>query len=121
MQALALRTLRILSSLSAEENVCFCRWARLKEMMDRCDENMLAADYMDCARFFIAAEKYDDAEDAIFHGAELAGTQRKAYILQGKALLIDLLRLSDQALVLGGLPRNEVFGAINDLEKWEKA
>jgi len=35
--------------------------------------------------------------------------------------LIGLLSLSDRALILGGLPRDEVFEAINDLEKWEKA
>ena len=89
--------------------------------MSICESELTAADYMDCARFFMAGGKYDDGEDAIFVAVEISGEQRREYMIQGKALLIDLLHLPDQALVLGGLPRDEVFEAINDLEKWEKA
>ena len=120
-QARDLRALRILSSLYEEENVCVCRHDRLKELMDRCAENLLPSDYLDCAQFFMAGEQYADGEDAIFYALELAGEERAGYIQQGKVLLGELLCLSEHALVLGGLSKEEVTDAINDLEKWEKA
>ena len=90
--------------------------------MESCDAELQAQDYLNCARFLMAAEKLDDGEDAIFHAVEMAQEdEKREYIISGKALLIGLLSLSDRALILGGLPRDEVFQAINDLEKWEKA
>lgn len=115
------RALRLLSALSGEDAVCEARHQRLQELMQRCREDLTAADYLACARFFMAGGKFDDGEDAVFHAVEAAGNEPGEYLLAGRALLIEILSLSDQALVLGGLPRNEVFDAIHDLEKWEKA
>lgn len=121
-QAHFLRALRLLSALWEEENICEARYGRLLELMESCDAELQAQDYLNCARFLMAAEKLDDGEDAIFHAVEMAQEdEKREYIISGKALLIGLLSFSDRALILGGLPRDEVFQAINDLEKWEKA
>lgn len=118
-QALLLRTLRLLCALSGEEALCLERSARLRELMDACENDLTAEDYLACARFFMAGEHFEQGEDALFLGAEIARDPR-VYVLQGVALLRRLLLLSDSVLITGGLPREDVLRAINDLEAWEK-
>lgn len=119
-QALLLRTLRLLCSLYGEEVLCVERSLRLRELMDACADALSAEDYLGCARFFIAGEHFDYAEDAIFLAVE-AARDRHVCVLQGVALLRGLLLLSDSVLTPGGLPREDVLRAIDDLEAWEKA
>ncbi len=116
-----LRALRLLVLFSGDESVCRARQMRLKEIMARCGDMLEAADYLACARFFAAAGEYAACEDAVFLGAETEAGNDGAYRAQGRAILAGLLSLPDEGLLLGGLPRNEVYQAMNDLEKWEKA
>ena len=117
--ALFLRALRLLSALSGEEALCVERSARLKELMDACQDDLTAEDYLRCARFFMAGEHFDHGEDALFLAVE-AAEDKHYYVLQGRALLRALLLLPDGTLTPGGLPRAEVLRAIDDLEMWEK-
>lgn len=116
-----LRALRLLLLFSEDESVCRARQMRLKEMMACCGDMLCAQDYFACARFFAAAGEYAACEDAVFLGAEAEAGNDGAYRTQGRAILEGLISLSDEGLLLGGLPRDEVYQAIKDFEKWEKA
>ena len=118
--SLLLRSLRLLSSLSGEEPVCIARCTRLRELMDACEDSLTADDYLCCARFFMAGEHFDDGEDAAFMAVESAD-EPETYIRQGIELFRELLTLPDGTLVPGGLLREDVIRAINDLESWEQA
>lgn len=113
-----LRTLRLLSSLYAEEALCAERSPRLKELMQACAADLTEEDYLRCARFFLAGDYLEDCEDAIFNGLELARDPADA-IAQGKEMLESMLLLPDSTLIPAGMPREDVFSALNDLEAWE--
>ena len=117
---LLLRTLRLLCMLSDQEPMCVARCARLRELMDGCEPFLSAEDYIRCARFFMAGEHFDHGEDAIFLAVETADAPGD-YIRRGLELLKGLLPLPDSALVLGGLPREDVTRAMEDLQAWGTA
>lgn len=112
--------LRILSSLHEEETLCEERGRRLRELMDDCDDEMTPEDYLNCARFFLAGEHLTDCEDAVFMAVEIA-LDKKAPIRQGKEMLQQMLHLPETTLIPGGMTREEIRTAIDDLETWEKA
>lgn len=115
-----LHILRLLSALHEEETLCEERGGRLRELMDECSDEMLPEDYLNCARFFLAGEHLTDCEDAIFMAVEMA-RDKQACILQGKEMLQIILHLPDTTLIPGGMNRDEILAAIEDLETWEKA
>lgn len=117
-ELLLLRALRILCYLSNEEPICIERSSRLKTLMDACADSLMPEDYMRCARFFMAGEHFDHGEDAIFLAVEQSD-HPDDWIFQGLSLLRGLLCLPDSVLIPGGLPRADVFRAIDDLEAWE--
>ena len=117
-QRLYLRTLRLLSSLHEEETLCEERGVRLRKLMDLCGEEMEISDYLSCARFFLSGERLTDCEDAIFMAVELA-REPGDVIREGRGLLMAMLQLPDSALILAGMPRQDVIRAIEDLEAWE--
>jgi len=114
------RSLQLLAALDEEETLCVERAMRLKELMDACAQRLSPEDYMACARFFLAGEKYDHCEDAIFLAIEEAREKAKL-IIQGREMLNDMLLLPENALLSGGMTRQEVMEAIEDLEAWEKS
>lgn len=118
-QRLMLHILQLLSSLHGEETLCEARALRLRKMMDICGDDMQAGDYLQCARFFLAGERLADCEDAIFMAADIA-QDRQACVNEGKEMLQAMLYLPDTTLILGGMTRDEILGAIEDLEMWEK-
>ena len=119
-QTLLLRTLRLLSSLYEEEVLCNERSQRLYELMEACEDDLTADDYLRCARFFMAGEHFDHGEDALFLAMDVADDPGY-YALQGLALLKSLLLLPDSTLTPGGLPRADVERAIEDLKSWRRA
>lgn len=114
-----LLVLRLLGNLYEEEILCVERGPRMKELADELEEDLTADDYFLCARFFVAGERYADAEDALFLGLPMSEDET-AYAAAGAELLRPLLQEPEQALILAGLPRDEVEQAIKDLEGWEK-
>ena len=108
---------RLLASLSEESELCALRAERLREMTAACDDMMTSDDFFACAKFFSAGERFDLAEDAVFHAAERASDVPYA-ILQGRAVLMNMLTLPDLTLTAGGLPRAEVTRAIDDLSQF---
>ena len=118
--ALLLRALRLMCMVGGEEPLCVARCARLRELMDQCADQLTAEDYIRCARFFMAGEHFDDGEDAIFLAVEEA-EEPDEYIRRGLDLLRGLLALPDSTLTPGGLPKEDVRRAIDDLQAWGTA
>ena len=119
-EALLLRSLRLLSSLCGEEPMCLARCPRLRDLMDECEPYLTAEDYLRCARFFMAGEHFDDGEDAVFLAVESADAPED-FIPQGLGLFQGLLALPDSTLIPGGLPREDVLRAMDDLKAWGTA
>ena len=109
---------RLLASLSEESELCALRAVRLKEMLSACAELLTSDDYIAAARFFSAGEHFDFAEDAVFLAAECA-RDVPYFVLQGRAVLAQMLTLPDSTLTAGGLPRGDVARALDDLMKME--
>ena len=113
-----LPAVRLLASLSEESELCALRSIRLKDMMTACEHLLSSDDYIAAAKFFSAGEHFDFAEDAVFLAAEGA-EDVSYYIVQGRAVLTNMLTLPDTTLTAGGLPRSDVERAIRDLENME--
>lgn len=119
-EQLYLRTLRLLASLHEEETLCEARGMRLRELMDACAEQMEAADYLSCARFFLSGVRLEDCEDAVFMAVELK-SDPSFCIQQGKEIFQEMLHLPESVLLPGGMTRDDVKSAMDDLEAWGKA
>jgi hypothetical protein len=105
---------KVLVSLWDDSLICELRSLRLAEMLDCRDLSLTAEDHLSAARFFASAEVLDKAEDEIFNAVDIADDTR-AICLEGIALLTRLAKLSDDKLILGNLPREELETAITDL------
>ena len=105
---------RLLASLSEESELCALRSQRLKEMMGECGDLLTSDDYIAAAKFFSAGEHFDFAEDSVFLAVETA-EDVPYYVLQGRAVLCQMLTLPDLTLTAGGLPRADVERALDDL------
>lgn len=117
---LYLRTLRLLSSLYEEETLCEARCLRLRELMDHCCDAMMTEDYLSCARFYLAGGYLTDCEDAVFMAVELT-RDPDFCIQQGREMLASMLLLPESTMISGGMNRDDVMQAIEDLEAWGKA
>ncbi len=111
--ALYARAMRLLCSLSGEPALARGRWTRLEDLTDLCEPS--PGEWLACAAFYRAAERYDRMEDAAFHAAEGDGDLIPAC----KAMMASLLPLQEMALTLGGLPKEDVRAAVRDLAAME--
>ena len=113
----AMKSLRLLASLYEEDELAELRSQRLKELSTRLREYMSAADYLDCARFFLNGGFYSDTEDMVFLAVENASDGEKEYYrTHGLSLLYNMRVLPDDTLLPGGMSRAEINESIVDLQ-----
>ena len=109
-----LLALRLLSRLSQDDALAAARADRLRELTQLTKDSLAAEDYAACAEFFLYGGRFADMEDMIFLAAETAEYPER-YIRAGREMLLNILTLPDEALILGGLPREEARQSLADL------
>jgi hypothetical protein len=114
IQQLIAHAAKLLISLWDDSLICELRNQRLVEMIDLYNLPLSGDDHLCAARFFSTAEVFDKVEDEIFNAASTAA-DRHAIIIEGKSLFSQISRLSDEKLILGNLPREELETAMADL------
>ena len=115
---LMLKSLRLLSSLTEESLLCELRAPRLKELKAAVLPLMSAQDLLQCARFFCEGDCYDEMEDALFQGVEVAQDEksRRQLIEEGCYLLRQAsLNAPDNALAFCRMTREELIQAAEEL------
>lgn len=104
------RSARLLLSLKEESLVCRERCYRLHDL--EADAALTPAEYLDAFAFYLEAEAFDWAEDALFFALE----EGAGGLEEGLRGFMGLRALSDQRLTAGGLPRQELEELIHTLQ-----
>jgi hypothetical protein len=122
--ALLLKALRLLASLTEESLLCELRAPRLQELKLALLPQLAATDLFACAAFFESGGVYDCMEDALFQAmdrlnaeAQTPCSQAKAELARkGAAMLRAAINASDETLALCGMSREELEQAALELE-----
>lgn len=116
--ALLLKSLRLLSSLTEESVLCEIRAPRLVELKEAVLPLMTAEDLLQCARFFYEGDRYDEMEDALFQGVAAAQEEASYSLLvkEGCCLLRQAsFNATDTALAFCCMTRDELNQAAEEL------
>jgi len=117
MQDLKLKSLRLLSSLYAEGQMCDLRANRLSELMNDVFPLLAGADLMDCARFFSEAEQFDRMEDALFQALDASqGETRETMRAEAIGLLRRAAGATEGVLAFCGMTSHELRESAYELE-----
>ncbi len=104
------RALMVLCSIE-HEDIARLRCARARTLFDECASACAAEDIAPLLRFLVTGGAYADAEDVLFFQMRNFGrpADMRTLVQAGEAMYDSLLRLPDQALIAGNLPREEVL------------
>lgn len=119
--ALLMKSLRLLTTLSDEGPLCEARLGRMRELKAALLPKLNAGELMACALFFAQAESYGEMEDTLFQSLEPGrGCEASAdYAWKGASLLRQAAHASDKALALCGMTSQELRLAARELEQWK--
>lgn len=119
--ALLLKSLRLLCSLSDEGPLCEMRLPRMRDLKAELFPLLAYDDLMGCARFFSQGESYGDMEDALFQAWERADPwARPACAKEGAGLLRDAARADEKTLAFCGMTGHELRLSARELEEKTK-
>ena len=114
------KIVKLLLSLKEESLLCEIRYERLLECIEACDVQLSSQDYLDAAMFMLEAEQFAYSEDIIYRGIDavsIAPEEYKAYLQQAIELMSGCLQITDERLIIGGLPRDEVTESVDTLQR----
>ena len=115
--ALKVKALRLLASLSSEARVCELQAQRLTLLKRELLPLLTAADLMACARFFSSAQRYDEMEDALFQALALENGEAQARDRgEAIALLRSAARADEGTLILCHMTAGELRQSAHELE-----
>ena len=121
-EQLLYRAARLLISLRDESLLCELRHERLSQCLEKAQALLTARDRMDSAAFFMQADQFSKAEDALYQALDSADKAAyAAYLDEGIALLNECLLVPEKRLSGGGLPYDEVLESLQSLQKRREA
>jgi hypothetical protein len=115
------RALMLLCTIEDEE-IAKLRAERARKLFDECAELCTAADTAAALRFLTLGGAYADAEDVLFMQLHSYARAEDIQLLaeEGDALYDGLLRMTDEQLAAGNLPREEVLQGRASLAAWRR-
>lgn len=107
--------LRLMLNMHEDVALCLERAQRVRELMDACEAELCATDYLLAAQLFFTAERFSDMEDMLFFAAEFL-PDRNVTILRAIALLKNARVLPEDVLLAGGMGYEDIDRAVVDME-----